>query len=861
MNHFEKNIIELKKINKEYLPIIENSNKPKWFIRTKDNFQIKKGDKINNAYNIDAYNQLLDNIKKNEILKENITIFSGIGLGEFLYKILLNKEKDHIVLVVENEPFFLKLFLGNYDVSKYLRNNTLVFIKPENKIISYSLSVIESNLVIQNWFTLSEQYTNLLPEVYAETISYIRDMVNQIQCNVGTVMGAGTIIAENDIKNLPYVIRHRGINELKDLFKNKTAVIVSTGPSLNKNIHILKENKEKVIIIAVAQALRALLSYDIKPDFICTVDYGKTNMEHFNGLFNIKDVPLVALNRTYAPILKKWKGDKFIAMSDTIAFPETVAHYMSKKGSLLQGGSVSHFCLGLAIHLGCNNIGIIGQDLAYEGNRSHIELADASGKIEYNENGTIKWKIDDPNSHLKDVENSMGYTQKVEAYFNDKINNKILPTNMGLASFIIAFENIISQLKDIKIYNCTEGGANIKNTEILSLRMFIEKNGFKKDKNILKPFLSLINESEKEIENIIPLLEKEIKMLEDLKINCIKGINTANKLNQKNVQADNNKLEKIFKENKKYSDAAQTIAKKIQLVGMHIYKTSREIYSRKFNVKTKNLFKNAKNRKVRTERNIIILEAAKESAIRLLGIYKESLELLQKFIKTKDESLLLNKEEEKIEIDFDKCNKYLETGNFAFPLLQYNLHPIDEAFEIDKKIINKCIDLRENKIKEAKESYDKREKLIKYTKLIRSTKNETDINKIDFNEIIKTLKKAINILPKEFSARWGVATTLHHIKNFDESLDFYNDLVKDYPENLRLQYERGIVLLNIDSMEGIKEIKEVLSKTEQFDHIYLKLGELYEKASMKEESIKCYEKYLKVFPSSKEAKEKLNNIK
>lgn len=848
---FDKNITELKKQNTSIdIDKIEKTEKPKWFVESENNFKIKKGDKIYQAYNRELYEKTLSSVKKNEILKENITVFIGVGLGEFLYKLLQNKEKEHVIIVIEPEYYFLKLFFQKYDITKYLKNNTIMFVKSENEIIQHTLSFVESNLVVQNWFTLSEFYVNLLPEIYADVTAYTREMINQIQCNVGTVMGAGTIIAENDIKNLPYVIRHRGVNELKDLFKNKPAVIVSTGPSLNKNIHILKENQDSVIIIAVAQALRALMAYEIKPDFICTVDYGKTNMEHFEGLFNITDVPLVALNRTYAPILKKWKGPKFIAISDNVCFPGTVAEFISKKGSLIQAGSVSHFCLGLAVHLGCNNIGIIGQDLAYEGNRSHMELADASGEIKYKEDGTINWKVKDPNSHLNNLDSSMGYTQKVEAYFNDGINNKFLPTNAGLASFIVAFENIIASLKDIDVYNCTEGGANIKGTEIFSLRNFIKNFGTdNKETEKLKPFLSLIENNEEYINKCIPLLENEIQMLKDLKKNCIKGINTAEKLKQKNIQSDKNKLEKVFKENKKYSDAAQLIAKKIQLVGMHIYKASREIYQRKYNVKTKNLFKNAKNRKVRTERNIIILEAAKEAAIKLVNIYEESLDILKKYIETKDDSLLLNKEKELVEFNFEKCEKYFNTGNFAFPLLSHKL--CDNKLNLDNTlvnyILNECIHLRYKKIEIAKLSYDEREKLIEYTKLVKETKKETDINKIDFNQVKDNLKKAIELIPYEFSARWGMATVLHHLEEFENSIDYYDKLIKDFPDNLRLQYERGIVLLNMDSIKGIDALKKVLEKTDQFDHIYKKLGDLYKKAGMNDESKKCYEKYDKKF--------------
>ena len=75
-----------------------------------------------------------------------------------------------------------------------------------------------------------DPYTLHLPEIYSETVNTVKDQVNQIQCNVGTVMGAGPEIAENDIKNLPYVFAQNGVNDLKGIFSGKPAIIVSTGP-------------------------------------------------------------------------------------------------------------------------------------------------------------------------------------------------------------------------------------------------------------------------------------------------------------------------------------------------------------------------------------------------------------------------------------------------------------------------------------------------------------------------------------------------------------------------------------------------------------------------------------------------------
>jgi hypothetical protein len=263
--------------------------------------------------------------------------------------------------------------------------------------------------------------------------------LNQILCNTGTIAGAaGGIIADNDIACLPYVIRHRGVAELKDLYKNKPAILISTGPSLAKNIHHLIGMEDRAIIIAVGQALRVLLAYEIKPDFICTVDFGEVNYVHFEGLMD-SDIPLVTINRAYAPLLKAWQGPKFIAATPVPGYEHMATGILTNKGFIESGGSVAHLVFGLAQLLGCNPITFVGQDLALD-KTSHIALADAGGEVMVDENGMIGWKIKDQRCHLFGNTHGMGPVRYIPGYYG-----KPVMTNVGLASFLTVFEGMIER--------------------------------------------------------------------------------------------------------------------------------------------------------------------------------------------------------------------------------------------------------------------------------------------------------------------------------------------------------------------------------------------------------------------------------
>jgi len=398
---------EIEQLNTElYKQIKDNKAKCDWTIPIKsengdDNMLIKKGGDSFPAYDMKNPTEEADRVASSlPCYKQHVTILIGIGLGHLANAIIKKSEKAHRIVIVESSLYLIKRTLENYDFSKKIRDKEFIIVTSSDQA-SLILQIIACQFIIEEWRMTSELYTTFREE-YAEMNNVTGETLNQILCNTGTIAGAaGGIIADNDISCLPYVIRHRGVGELKGLFKDKPAILVSTGPSLARNIHHLKEVQDKVVIIAVGQALRPLLAYDIKPDFICTVDFGEVNIGHFKGLMD-SDVPLVTINRTYAPLLKEWKGPKFIAATPVPGFEHMATGILTDKGFIDAGGSVAHMCFGLATLLGCNPIIFTGQDLAL-GETSHIPLVDAMGKVGVTEDGQILWKVQDQRCSLKKV--------------------------------------------------------------------------------------------------------------------------------------------------------------------------------------------------------------------------------------------------------------------------------------------------------------------------------------------------------------------------------------------------------------------------------------------------------------------------
>jgi len=453
------------------------------------------------------------------------------------------------------------------------------------------------------------------------------------------------------------------------------------------------------------------------------------------------------------------------------------------------------------------------------------------------------------------------------------------------------------------VINSTEGGAHIKGAKRISLKNVIKKycqNPI--DKSIITPLLSHADNANELIEKVIPLLKQDIDILNEIIINSRKGIAVSHgiktlinrpeynrllpkktekmfgKLNQKAIQkSQGNQLlvnQLFFKmaidrlkkcrlktmmimsnKNFIFSEFAHIAAVKNPLVNVAIYGATRQIATRglKVDPTINHFLKNKKDAIIRTERNMIILNAAKTASESLKKSYRKTLKLLKKYDKTKDDNLLTSFEKEPI--DLKDAEDYFKAGNWAHPLLDANKvlkeNKISQ-YKKAKKIYDKAWNMRYKAIYKAKEDekehHDKMIKLVKYNELLENAKDVGRLDK-DFDKALKLMKEAIELMPDEQEARWGLATALHHAQKIEEAVEEYKKLIEDFPDNNTFRFEYGqVLLLENDLKEGLKQIGIVMEKTDEFDSFLARLGEIYEHAGMDKEALVAYNAYLKKYP-------------
>ncbi|SHE63011.1 Uncharacterized conserved protein [Caldanaerobius fijiensis DSM 17918] len=456
-----------------------------------------------------------------EFGEESIILVYGIGLGYHINYLSERLSTNNRLILVEpsKEIFEYALNNGYYDRFKN-RPDTFFIVEGSEKGIGTLLSMYIPWDNFENLTYIDfKQYPKIFEEHYERFSNSLIETINSMRINRNTSLYFAAQWQSNFMENIEFVFRSVPVKSFFNSFKNVPAVIVSAGPSLDRNVRLLKEVKGKCIIICVGTALKVLVKENIEPDFVVSIDGSEKNFRHFDGCS--VNVPLLYDLTVYPEILRRYKGPLVIGMIAS-EFSSLLEEKLSVEfGRLSAGPSVANLSLDFAYKLGCNPIIFIGQDLAYLNHRTHAA-------------GTI---------YEKDRIKS-SYDEKEYIYVKGNLEEKVL-TDKVLLSFKTWFENYVYSHPERIYINATEGGALIKGMEIMSFKEAILKYMGKEYyvKQIIDEILKnkKIEPELKQINSLKREFEDTIKRLKIIKYDCMRGAKLSKKLYneyEKDIDAD-----------------------------------------------------------------------------------------------------------------------------------------------------------------------------------------------------------------------------------------------------------------------------------------------------------------------------------
>ncbi|WP_283801394.1 motility associated factor glycosyltransferase family protein [Campylobacter jejuni] len=376
------------------------------------------------------------------------------GIGNALLIKNLAKHYKHL-FVFESEIELFILALSMIDLSEELCSGKiyLVDIKEERVdiqlLILFDMKDMFEYLSLYEMFVNNSFYKQFQQDDWYKANTLCEKNIEVIVRNLNSSLHIGFECYSHLLQNIPFMLEsipfQRILNERKNKFEN--AIVVSAGPSLAKQLPLLKAYQDKAVIFCADGALSMLEKEGIVPDYVTNLDYSDWPIKFFQNKEN--KTSLNVLSCATHPSLVHFLDNKSVVLRED---PLYQRFNLNDFGYIDTGTHVSHFSYTLALALGFKNIIMIGQDLAFdeEGN-SH------SKGFSYGEQFS---------------EETIVPTLQVQAYGG---KGEVL-THITWNDYRIKLEYLFAcNEQKAKFYNATEGGARINFTEELSFKECCEK--------------------------------------------------------------------------------------------------------------------------------------------------------------------------------------------------------------------------------------------------------------------------------------------------------------------------------------------------------------------------------------------------
>lgn len=387
-------------------------------------------------------------------LKRELIFVIGIYSVEEIRQLIQMKSDESLLVIIEPNTTLFNYALQHKDLSFINSSGVVLF---ADKISQLSLLLDQFLLTdaifylktIKFYFTYYYRESDITSSI--AIVKIIKEAVQYKTLMYGNSVEDSLIGFRHHMKNLKHLPRSKDVSLLKNAMPNVPAIVVSAGPSLNKNINQLQQLKDKAVIIAVDTIAQRLCDEGIVPDFICSIERGiETYTYFYEGKTYPVDSTLVGPLVLYPEVFEEFPGEVVIPMRGNVGEFIWLKEILGLQDdySISIGLSCAHVAFGVAEHIGASPIILIGQDLAY-----------GNSPKETHAGGTI---YDD-----KELTSSM-YAE-IESFETEGYYGGTVATTEIWNAFRTWFEMETTN-KQLNVINATEGGARIAYAEQLSLK-------------------------------------------------------------------------------------------------------------------------------------------------------------------------------------------------------------------------------------------------------------------------------------------------------------------------------------------------------------------------------------------------------
>ena len=432
-----------------------------------------------------------------------VIILFGLGTGEVLIHIRKHFNRLERLIIIEPNLDLFNHFLESNDLV-----DTLSIFSKVSLIVNQSLNeakhtindLINTERYQSMEFVSSISYRTLYYEYYADLYQTVLELIRAIIVNVTTRHHLTFRWLVNAWRNE----RQKSIDVeyLLDRLPPLPVIIVSAGPSLNNNIHLLAEAQNKAIIIAVGSAMTILESHGVRPHFRMAIDGHERNTKIFSAI-DTESSPLIYTCGLYHEVLPAYKGTVIRMVLDS----DYVARYIRKKSrrktTLIRSAySVANVALEFACKWGCPKIILMGQDLCYTENKAY-----ASGS----------WDEKKPSKQLNFEEMVRVKNIAQEEVYTDRVF-------LGMK---LAFERTCKRHPHLTFINASEGGIAIDGIENMTLRRVLDEElkGYDSSGIDINQVLSQYEaEEQDDTDEVVLAIAEDLRQIAAITDSCLRDL-------------------------------------------------------------------------------------------------------------------------------------------------------------------------------------------------------------------------------------------------------------------------------------------------------------------------------------------------
>lgn len=556
LNIYENNMKELMKVSMHKGEKIEYVNQilleEEW-IREKDNsLEFKHGDQYYKVCSRNSQEEIERMTRKINFKKDNLIILFGIGNVELLYNLFEHSTEETKIMIFESNPYMLKYILQNYDLSKIFASKQVALlidfgdrIKLEQEIFNYC-SLNWGNLVknlhvlsLPNYYIYKEKRIYLVKQILSGIDIHIKTLGNCLEDVFNGI--------ENNYKNIDAILESCNIQEIKDKYQGYPAIVVASGPSLDKNIAQLKLAQDKALIIACDASLEACKKHGVKPDAIASIERDEpTYLYYYKDKTFDKDLVLLGPSLLWPQIYEEYQGKKVLSSKVNRGVEKWWANHFENFEFLNQGMSSANVAFAYANYAGCNPIILIGQDLAYTGNKKHSDLTHTEFEGEND-------------------------SSESDGLMTEDIYGNMVPTDDIYNMFRKWFETQMLVHPTLQVIDATEGGAKIHGSNIMDFKEALTQYCTKQIPKHLHEYLSEVSVepayAREKYKEIIEAAKQQIQTLKNIQKKAESHYKTLDRLYHKKLDKMNEReLTDVILKMQKGDKIIQDIQKEEDLI-------------------------------------------------------------------------------------------------------------------------------------------------------------------------------------------------------------------------------------------------------------------------------------------------------